>query len=224
MTPDVRLIYHLAAMKRLILMALAVLAAIAVVVALTAQERGVSPLSAGSTPTPTTFIAPAPSRQAPTFVAPVAIAPPPEAIDGGFEVPLLTSAEEAAAKEILENDPRAQALLGGHSYFIREIGPWIDADHNKIGVSMMLRLAEPVAAASMVGDWFSMDYDGLGPYGYQEMVDPITQEHVEQYLADAHVQTLSALVDLRREALVELDPSFERPDDDEVAPVGTFAP
>ena len=139
-------------------------------------------------------------------------------------MPLLTSAEEAAAKEILENDPRAQALLGSHPYSIEKIGPWLGADHNKIGVSMMLRLAEPAPAASMVGDWFYKRYDGLGTYGYQERVDPITQEHVAQYLADAHVQTLSAVVDLRREALVELSPSFERPDDDEVAPVGTFAP
>lgn len=146
-------------------------------------------------------------RLVPPLKTPVAEAPPDSAMRGAVETPSLTDEEIARAEQILAADPRTSTLLRGKSYTIKDVGPWTDAGHEKIGAMINMTLAELIPVD---GVWPIVEYPGDSGAPYQE-----TTMTVRGCEAPRGWKDFYALVDLTRDELVALgfaapmDPSLE---------------
>jgi len=121
-----------------------------------------------------------------------------------FQVPSLTEQDRARAKAILENDPRARALIRGHAYTITKMIPGIDSatgSNALVGALLSISLDQPI---SVEGNWVL-----VYPPGPEDPPDLGNQE-VSVYFPDCAapngVREIMALVDLVEDKLVQFQP------------------
>lgn len=146
-----------------------------------------------------------PVQTPPSGVTPIPLSP-----QAGPDIPNLTAEQEAKMKEIVAGDPTLARVLGGRSYTIDEMGPWIDgvdpetSDYRVIGASARVTLSEPIPRVEM--DWpyavgrpyydeWPPELNERFPIPYREGTERFTVEN----LTEMHVR-----VDLQREKLVEI--------------------
>ncbi len=135
---------------------------------------------------------------------PTAVEPVPGAGQEAFQVPSLTTAQIATAKEILAANPHANALLRGKAYTIEDVSPVIDSasgSSKPIGVSMMISLGRPI---SIEGFWL-MKHDP-GPRDPRGSGPQEVSVHFPDCAAPSGVLKAFATVYLTQGKLVSLEP------------------
>src|SRR3990172_7659607 len=118
------------------------------------------------------------------------------------EIPILTEAQIATAKQILANDPRAQMLLADLPYIVKETSVWVTEDYGVRGVGMIISLVAPVSPTAVIGDWPTTEHDPSSPVGYKEVVYKITPESLKQFTSDSLVQRFIVRMDLEKGTLI----------------------
>jgi hypothetical protein len=102
-------------------------------------------------------------------VAHLASREPPPSGQSGLKVPAPSQEQIARARQVLDSDPRVQALLRGRSYSVQNAAPVVDSDSDDPtllrGIHFILRLAEPVPVEGM---WLLKHDDRTGPVAVPE--------------------------------------------------------
>lgn len=112
------------------------------------------------------------------------------------KIPQLTEEERARVQSIATNDARVQKLISGRQYSVTSVGVWHSRSLKVIGGGVIFTLAEP---ASFEMDWPAANYDEA------EATWPPYQPDVRHYSAK-EVSQLAVLVDLQKDAVVEIRP------------------
>jgi hypothetical protein len=130
-----------------------------------------------------------------------AVGDPPKPIAGPGDpspaLPVMTEEDRAQAVAVLAQDPMARGFLRG-PYTIEKIGPWMTLDHEKLGVSMILKLDRPHDFGLV--KWPLMNYDQT-----ERSSPPFRTDLVP--LTASNVTELAVQVDLVRDRLAGIEPS-----------------
>jgi len=126
-----------------------------------------------------------------------ALTPRPGSSIPGPNIPTLTSADQARAKTLFDNDARARQILGSRPYTVVHIGPWTTVkDHKQLGAVMQVSVTAPITGAF---DWPGREYDAA-----ESSFPPYRQ--VTNHYSVAGASDLLVWIDLANGKVVGIQP------------------